>query len=124
MQHINLDSQNAIIQQFFLALPGDPDGTIVELNGHAVARVVPVSPAPATGGAAESWTEAKNARRCTLIDREIDGTLTPAEAQELEQLQQQMLRYRRQVAPLPLEATRRLHEQLLARARQQTPQHP
>jgi len=64
----------------------------------------------------EEWTEAKNARRCDLIDKEIAGTLTAVEAVELRGLQQAMLDYRRRVAPLPLEEARRLHQQLLSKA--------
>ena len=53
-----------------------------------------------------------------LIDKEIDGTLTPVERVELELLQKQALAYRDRVAPLPIEGARKLHEQLLARKRQ------
>ncbi len=49
-----------------------------------------------------------NDRRCDLIDREIEGTLTEAERVELEELQDQMLAERRRVAPLPLKALRAL----------------
>jgi len=58
----------------------------------------------------------RNARRCALIDREIAGTLTPAEATELHQLQRAMLRHRRRVAPLPIDDARRLHHELMAKA--------
>jgi hypothetical protein len=37
----------------------------------------------------EEWNETRNARRCELIDKEIDGTLTPAERVELDLLQKQ-----------------------------------
>jgi hypothetical protein len=57
-------------------------------------------------------------RRCDLIDREIDGTLAPAEAVELKRLQAEMLRYRRRVVPLPLEDARNLLQELLAKAGQ------
>jgi hypothetical protein len=119
VKHINLDGQNEILKQFFLSLPGDPDGSVVELGGQAVARVLPMPPTGIAAGPAP-WTDAKNARRAALIDREIDGNLSAEEASELKILQQEMLRYRRKVAPLPLEATRRLHQELLARARKQT----
>ena len=59
------------------------------------------------------WTDAKNDRRCELIDKEIEGTLLPAEKRELEELQSQMLAYRRKVAPLPLKEAQRLHQHLL-----------
>ncbi len=52
------------------------------------------------------WSDAKNDRRCDLIDQEIDGTLLPAEKRELEKLQRQMRAYRREVAPLPIEEAR------------------
>lgn len=66
--------------------------------------------------AVSDWTDAKNDRRCELVDKEIDGTLTTDERNELELLQTQMLAYRRRVAPLPLGDVRRLHQQLLRRA--------
>jgi hypothetical protein len=49
----------------------------------------------------EPWSEAKNQRRCDLIDRKYAVGLTPPEAIELTQLQEQMLRHRQRVAPLP-----------------------
>ena len=51
-----------------------------------------------------------------MIDREIDESISPGEREELEQLQQQMLEYRRSVAPLPLDDLRQLHQELLRRA--------
>ena len=59
--------------------------------------------------------EVKNARRCALIDREIDGTPSPEEAAELEVLQHQMLQERQRLAPVPLEDLRRVHQQLLTK---------
>jgi hypothetical protein len=115
MTHVNLDIQPEAVRQFVLALALPPDGTVLELGGRPVARVLPAGQ-PANGPADdENWTEASNRRRCELIDRDIDGTLTPAEAQELAILQRQMLRYRHRVAPLPLDDARQLHEELLAR---------
>jgi hypothetical protein len=52
--------------------------------------------------AVKKWTEEKNKRRSGLIDKEIDGTITPEEKSELEQLQSEMLEYRRRVAPRPM----------------------
>jgi hypothetical protein len=120
VQHIELSAQGEAIKQFFLSLPVDPEGSVVELNGQAVARVTPIK--GQDNGASQApgpWTEVKNARRCVLVDREIDGTLTPEEATELEILQQQMLRERRRLAPVPLEDLRRLHQELLTKAQQQ-----
>jgi DNA-directed RNA polymerase subunit F len=48
-----------------------------------------------------------------LIDREIAGTLSIDESIELAKLQKAMLEYRRKVAPLPIEAARRLRKELL-----------
>jgi hypothetical protein len=64
----------------------------------------------------EPWTDAKNQRRCDLIDRKYAEGLKPAEAAELAVLQEQMLRCRQRVAPLPLEAALRLHQELLKKA--------
>lgn len=61
------------------------------------------------------WTDELNARRCLLIDRELNGELTAAEKAELDGLQERMLRHRDQTAPLPLDAARQLHAELVAR---------
>jgi hypothetical protein len=66
-----------------------------------------------SSGRADDWTEEKNARRFALIDREIAGQLTPAEAAELSLLQREMDLFLQRVAPLPVEAVRALHEKLL-----------
>jgi transcriptional regulator with XRE-family HTH domain len=66
---------------------------------------------------AVEWTEQKNARRCELIDRRIQNTITAEEADELERLQQALRRHLDRVAPLPLEGATRLHAQLLRRQR-------
>ena len=65
------------------------------------------------------WTDAKNERRCDLIDKDIEGTILPSERRELEELQQQMLAYRRKMAPLPLKEAQRLHQELLKKAAEQ-----
>jgi hypothetical protein len=117
MTHIDLNSQDEAVKQFFLSLPVDADGALVEADGRPVARLVPIG--NGTDGAPDgegAWTKEKNARRCFLIDREIDGTLTPEEARELAILQRQLLQHLDRVAPLPLEGTRRLYEELLAKA--------
>ena len=65
------------------------------------------------------WTDEKNERRCELIDKDIDGTILPFERRELEELQRQMLAYRRKVAPLPLREAQKLHQELLNKAAEQ-----
>jgi hypothetical protein len=112
MNHINLDTYDAAIKQFILSLPSDPGGSVLEVAGQPVARVLPVAVTEVT----DDWNAAKNTRRCELIDREIAGTLTTEEATELQALQAAMLRHRRRVAPLPLDEARRLHQELLTKA--------
>lgn len=55
-----------------------------------------------------------NDRRCTLIDKEIEGSILPTEERELEKLQRRMLAHRRRVAPLPITKARALYQYLLA----------
>ena len=116
VQHIALESQDEAVKRFFLSLTVGVQGSVVEMNGQPIACLVPVA---ANGKDDDGeWTDAKNHRRCQLIDKEIDGTLTPQEVAELQQLQRAMLRYRHKVAPLPLAAARQLHQELLERAGQ------
>jgi hypothetical protein len=119
MTHIELNRQGDAIKKFFLTLPVDPEGSVVELDGRAVARVVPlqngVNSVTLYSG---PWTGAKNARRCELVDRKIDGILTPEEANELAVLQEQFFQERRRLAPLSLADLRQLHQELLVKAQQ------
>jgi hypothetical protein len=115
MTHVSLDGQDEAVKQFVLGLAVDPSGLVLELNGHPVACVVP--PPKAINGAGDlEWTDAKNARRIELIKKKHAAGLSPAEYVELGGLQDEMLRFRQKVAPLPLEDARRLHQELLARA--------
>ena len=116
MSQVVLEAQGEAIQQFFRSLPADPEGTLVRANRRPVARLVPIIDKNEDAGNDAGWTKEKNRRRCFLIDREIDGTISPEEIRELAVLQRQMLEHRDRVAPLPLEATRRLYEELLAKA--------
>jgi hypothetical protein len=113
---VKLDAQEESVKRFVLALTLDGGGSVLEHNGKAVACVIP-APRPIRGEAtAVEWTEQKNTRRCELIDREIDGVLTPEEVVELRQLQDEMLRYQNKVAPWPIQAARQLHQELLKKA--------
>ena len=109
MNHIDLDTSDAAVKRFVLSLPPDPRGSVLEVGGRPVARIVPVAPVESI-----EWDAAKDARRCELIDREIAGTLTADEAAELHSLQAAMLRHRRQAAPL--DEARRLHRELLTKS--------
>ncbi|HEV3235877.1 MAG TPA: hypothetical protein VGZ25_02745 [Gemmataceae bacterium] len=119
VKHIRLESQPEAIRQFLLALSIPPEGAVFELGGEPVACVFSAPKvANGAGTSSEEWSEAKNDRRCDLIDRKYAGSLTPSEESELTSLQEQMLRYRQRVAPIPLEDARLLHQQLLMRAQQ------
>src|SRR5438105_12078128 len=84
VHHIPLDAQDEAVQRFFRSLPVDPQGSVVELNGQAVACVL--SMPSANGGADTEWTDARNNRRCELIDKKYAGTITAEEAVELRAL--------------------------------------
>jgi hypothetical protein len=114
VNHIALDKEDDAVKRFVLTLPVAPDGSVLELDGRAVACVVPIVEAPVDANGA--WSETKNARRCALIDKDIDGKLSAEEAVELNLLQREMLAHRRKVAPLPLAEARKLHQELLAKA--------
>ena len=114
MTHVSLDAQNDVVKQFVLGLTSDPSGSVLELNGHPVACVVP--PPKAVNGEQPEWSDAKNARRIELIRKKHAGGLSPAEHVELGGLQDEMLRVRQNIAPLPLEDARRMHQELLTRA--------
>ena len=43
VRHISLDNENAQIKRFVLSLPVDADGSILELKGEPVLRVLPVN---------------------------------------------------------------------------------
>ncbi len=112
MNHVNLDTENEVVRRFVLSLAIDPAGTVLETNGKPIACVVP--PPKSTGIApAESWTNAKNQRRCALIDKKYESVLSSAEEAELNLLQDEAIRYRRRVAPLPLDYARELHQRLV-----------
>ena len=61
------------------------------------------------------WTEAKNDRRCDLIDRDAHNDLTSSEAVELVGLQNQLREYIHTVAPLPIAEVTALHNELKAK---------
>jgi hypothetical protein len=116
MKHVKLDAQDESVKRFVMALTVETGGSVLELNGKAVACVVP-PPKPAKNGkAADDWNDAKSNRRADLIDREIDGVITSEEAAELGLLDEELLRFQEKVAPWPIEAARQLHQKLLKKA--------
>jgi hypothetical protein len=115
MNHVNWDTLPEPVRQVIRSLAVKPEGTIIECDGEPIVRVLPY-PKPNGKPVDEDWTSAKNHRRCDLIDRDIDGQLTPDERIELEDLTEQLRRYVDKVAPLPLEPLRKLHQELLEKA--------
>ena len=120
MTHVSIDTLDEAVKQFVLGLTIDPGGAVLELNGQPVACVVP-PPKAMTGGGELEWNDAKNARRIELIKKKHADGLSAAEHVELGGLQDEMLRFRQKIAPLPLKDARRLHQDLLARAAARKP---
>ena len=116
MNHVNLNTASDAVRQVILSFPAN--GTVFELDGRPIACLVPP---PTRPGDSEEWTSKKNARRFYLIDKKAGGTISDAEAIELEDLQEHLRRYRREVTPLPLAETRRMLEELERKAAQAKP---
>jgi hypothetical protein len=60
-----------------------------------------------------AWSDALNERRFALIDKEIQGSLTPAESVELAALTMAMRRHIETETNLPMKGARALHRKLL-----------
>jgi hypothetical protein len=82
----------------------------------AVSPTANVSSEASTVGISD-WSDADNVRRCELIDKDIQETITEAERCELKTLSLRFREYRRRSAPLPIEGARRLHAELLEKKR-------
>ena len=98
------------------SVPSDAVRESLSAFTEATTSVRDTSRAVHDSPAEPEWNDAKNDRRCDLIDKDIEGTILPAEKRELERLQGQMLAYRHKVAPLPLKEVQELHQQLLKKA--------
>jgi hypothetical protein len=61
------------------------------------------------------WSDALNQRRFALIDKEIQGVLTPAESIELAGLTRTMREHVESETNLPMKGARALHQRLLQR---------
>ena len=68
----------------------------------------------------QSWTDARDRRRCALIDRSLHQELTAADNRELADLQRQAEAYFDEVAPPPIDGALRLHAQLMKLAGSQS----
>jgi hypothetical protein len=111
MTHVSLDGQSDAVKEFVLGLMGNPEGSMLELNGKPVGCLV--SPPIANGASEPDWTDTKNARRIELIDKKYAVGLSPNEHFELFELQNEMERFRNKVAPRPLAEARQLYHELL-----------
>jgi hypothetical protein len=110
MTELTLESLAEPVRDFLRSLPTDNGETVVVAGGRAVFRIRPAA------DTAAGWADERNARRFELIDRDLDGTLSPVEAAELESLQVEFRRHRRRVAPLPLGETQRVLAELERKA--------
>ena len=90
MKVINLNDLDEPVRNLFLALANELAGSVLTCEGRPIAWVVPDS--AANEKADEPWTEAKDQRRCELLERMSAGGLPWVEAVELAQLQAAMLR--------------------------------
>lgn len=66
-----------------------------------------------------AWDDNQNQRRCDLIDKQIDGTISDEEQFELLSLHARLRQHLDKIAPVPLEGARKLHAQLLEKKRKQ-----
>jgi len=82
---------------------------VVQLIHVAVGRFVDEGGCSSTNG---DWSEEAEARRRTLIDKDIAGTISAAEQAELGRLDRMANDYFDRIAPPPIAGARRLHDQL------------
>lgn len=115
MNHVSWETVPEPLRQFIRSIVNSPEGAVIEEDGRPTYRLIPYPKSDPDGPDSE-WTRADNELRCDLIDKEIDGVLTPEERLLLESLQQRLQRYVEKVAPLPLEPLRALHQELLEKA--------
>lgn len=102
-------------RQFIRSIALSADGAVIEEDGRPSYRVI-AYPKPAPDAPDPEWTTADNDRRCDLIDKDLDGLLTPDERLERDTLDARLDRHVDRVAPLPLGPLRKLHQELLEKA--------
>ncbi len=103
---------NAPVKDFFTGLKISTTPSVFEVGGRRV--YILVRPGGTEQLANEPWTTAKNHRRFVLVNKEIDGTIGLEESVELEELNIAQDRWIQEVAPLPMEPVRELHDTLVA----------
>ena len=67
-----------------------------------------------TAVAEDAWTEEKDSRRCDLIDKSLQATLSASEELELSKLQRQAEAHFDEVSPPPIDGALKLHKELIA----------
>ena len=115
MNTISWETIPEATRQFIRSIVQSPEGAVIEEDGKPSYRVI-AYPKPSPDAPDPVWTPADNELRCDLIDKRIDGVITPDECVLLESLQQRLNRYVNKVAPLPLEQLSNLHQELLEKA--------
>lgn len=115
MNTIRMETIPEPMREFIRSTARPLEGTVFEEDGLPAYRLIAYAK-PTAGTPHPEWTPADNDRRCDLIDKDIDGRLTPDERVELEALQLRLRQYVNKVAPLPLEPLRKLHQELLEQA--------
>jgi hypothetical protein len=106
------DAIAAPVKEFLTSLAISNKPSVFEVSGRRV--YIMVRPAGNGAQADEPWGVEKNRRRFELVDREIAGTITIEEAVELDELNTALDRWVQQVAPLPMDHVRKLHDELVA----------
>ena len=102
----------ADIQHCLSARASETGQDVVHLIQLAVTRFV--AEEVGANGDDSQWTQAKDDRRCELIDREIVGTISVTERAELAVLQKMAEQHFDEIASPPMEQALQLHKRLLS----------
>jgi hypothetical protein len=113
VNNVRWDSMPEPMRQYIRVMEVPPEGRVIEAEDGQPALKVFAYPKSTPNA---EWTSGENDRRCDLIEKDLDGQLTPQEQLELELLEARLDRYVNRVAPLPLEQLRQLYQQTLEKA--------
>jgi hypothetical protein len=115
VNEVSWDAMPKPMREYIWSMTVPPEGTVLQAeDGQPTYKLLRI---PKATSQAE-WTVADNARRCDLIEKDLDGQLTSQEQLELEWLESRLDRHVNKVAPLPLEQLRQLHKKVLEQAAQ------
>ncbi|WP_417745650.1 hypothetical protein [Rosistilla oblonga] len=110
--------------KYEIDLPADIQHCLTERanqTGQDVAHLIRlavtrfVSEEVSANGDDSKWTQAKDDRRCELIDREIAGTISLPERAELASLQRIAEQHFDEIASPPMEEALKLHKRLISK---------